>query len=489
MREKEKKLVWRPQPGPQTLLVRCPASEIFFGGTRGGGKTEGVLGKWLVKDARYGSLFNAVMLRRTTVSSIDAIERSKQIYGPLGGRFFESKAGSALTWRMPNGGRVSFGYLDSAADAQEYQGRNLTDVWIEEAGQYPDPGPIFRMYGTLRSAAGIPVQMILTGNPGGPGQRWLRERYRLSPFPRDAFTMKRSIGEGLLHEVAVIPSRLTDNQLLLRADPGYVARLHLVGKAALVRAWLEGDWNAIEGAYFDEWSEARHVIPPMSFPEDWLRYRSMDWGTATPFSVGWWVVVAEDTSIGRKRVLPRGSIVRYREWYGALEGQVNVGLKLSAEEVAWGIKRREKGENIRFGVLDPNAFREDGGPSIAEMMRRIDGFRGPSFQRADNTRVGRLGAFTGWLAVRARLKGFDGRPMLYVASSCRALISTLPLLQHDEQRPEDLDTTGEDHAADDMRYACLARPWVAPTKVENVVPLSGYVPYRRERREVTVGLL
>jgi hypothetical protein len=78
--------VWRPQPGPQKALVDCPFSEVFFGGARGGGKTDGVLGKWALKERRYGALFNAIMFRRTAVSAEDAIERSKEIYGPLGGR-------------------------------------------------------------------------------------------------------------------------------------------------------------------------------------------------------------------------------------------------------------------------------------------------------------------------------------------------------------------------------------------------------------------
>ena len=43
---------WRPQEGPQQALVRCPVKEIFFGGTRGGGKTDGVLGKWALKEKR-----------------------------------------------------------------------------------------------------------------------------------------------------------------------------------------------------------------------------------------------------------------------------------------------------------------------------------------------------------------------------------------------------------------------------------------------------
>ena len=50
---------WRPQVGPQQSLVDCPVKEIFFGGTRG--KTDGVLGKWALKERRYGSGFNAIM--------------------------------------------------------------------------------------------------------------------------------------------------------------------------------------------------------------------------------------------------------------------------------------------------------------------------------------------------------------------------------------------------------------------------------------------
>ena len=171
-------VVWSPQVGPQHALVACPLKEVFFGGSRGGGKTDGVLGKWAVKEARYGEAFNAIMFRRTTVSSTDAIERSRQIYLPLGGKFNEQ----TRIWRMPNGGRIQFAYLDSVNDAQEYQGRNLSDVWIEEAGQYVSPDPIWRLFGALRSAMGVPVQIILTANPGGPGQHWIRERYDLVPF-------------------------------------------------------------------------------------------------------------------------------------------------------------------------------------------------------------------------------------------------------------------------------------------------------------------
>jgi hypothetical protein len=34
------------------------------------------------------------------------------------------------------------------------------------------------------------------------------------------------------------------------------------------------------------------------------------------------------------------------------------------------------------------------------------------------------------------------------------------VLQHDEKHTEDIDTEAEDHAADELRYACMSRPWV-----------------------------
>jgi hypothetical protein len=97
------KVVWAPSAGPATRPGRLPAAEVFFGGARGGGKTDGVLGKWAIKEQRYGKHFNARMFRKATTTSEDAIERAKEIYLPLGAKFNETK----LTFRMPHGGRVS----------------------------------------------------------------------------------------------------------------------------------------------------------------------------------------------------------------------------------------------------------------------------------------------------------------------------------------------------------------------------------------------
>lgn len=454
-------IVWRPQAGPQHALVQCPHREVFFGGARGGGKTDGVLGKWALKALRYGDRFNAVMFRRTTVSSEDAIERSRQIYKPLGAEFNATRN----VWRMPGGGRVAFAYLDKVQDADEYQGRNVTDAWVEEAGQYPDPTPIMRLFGVLRSAQGVPTQLIVTANPGGAGQHWMRDRYELHPFPRKPKVLRREVGEGLFHDVAVIPSRITDNRILLDNDPQYITNLHMVGSKELVRAWLEGDWSAVEGAFFDGWSEKRHVLRPFEIPQDWTRIRSMDWGFAKPSSIGWWAIVSDDYAVGDGRVLPRGCLVRYREVYTATAP--NVGMRLDVEALGALIKSKEQpGEEIRFSVADPAMGANNGGPSQLERLARM----GLPFREADNSRVGKNGAMGGWDQMRARLRGeAPDRPMIACFDTCKDSIRTIPVLQHDPNRPEDVDTEAEDHAADEWRYACMSRPWV-PKRVEPAKP-------------------
>lgn len=435
-------VVWQPQPGPQHALVHCPIGEVFYGGARGGGKTDGVLGKYALKAQRYGAGFNGIFFRRELPMLDDAIERSQAIYAPLGGRWNDQKK----TWRFPGGGRLRFRPLERAEDAGKYQGQNVTDACVEEAGNYPDPTPIDPLNGILRSAAGVPIQLILTGNPGGPGQLWIKGRY-IDPAPRGMKILARRLPNGAEHRYVFIPSKLTNNQLLMRADPSYVNRLYLVGSEALVKAWLDGDWNVVAGAFFDCWSTAKHVIEPFVIPKHWTRFGSFDWGSAKPFSYGMWAI-SDGSILPNGRQYPAGAMIRYREWYGA--SSPNVGLKMVAEDVAKGIKAREGGDEMTYRVADPACFKVDGGPSHAERMHN----EGVNFRRADNSRV------AGWDQFRGRLVGDeDSGPMLYVFATCTDFIRTVPALQHDPVKAEDVDTDGEDHAGDEGRYACMSRPY------------------------------
>lgn len=243
-----------------------------------------------------------------------------------------------------------------------------------------------------------------------------------------------------------------------------------------------GDWDIIEGAFFDCWDRARHVIDPIALAAHLHRFRSMDWGSAKPFSVGWWAVPADPIKAisvtGASLILPRGCMIRYREWYG--KKAPNVGLKLTAEEVARGIAERQKDDpkakDIQ-GVIDPSALAQDGGPSIAERMGTASQIY---WSPADNKRVPQAGALGGWDQMRARLKGdADGNPMIVCFSTCVDSIRTIPVLQHDPDRPEDLDTDGEDHAADEWRYGCMSRPWVREAPKSQQPKRDPYGPRER----------
>ncbi len=59
---------WEAQKGPQTALLACPVFEVFFGGARGGGKTDGMLGEWASHAALHGKSAVGLMIRRERVS-------------------------------------------------------------------------------------------------------------------------------------------------------------------------------------------------------------------------------------------------------------------------------------------------------------------------------------------------------------------------------------------------------------------------------------
>lgn len=477
-------VAWRPGSRQQALLISCPAFEILFGGARGGGKTDGVLGEWIRHANDYGENAVGLMIRRERTQLVETIERSRQIYTSLGATFNETEK----MWRFPNGARLRFAYLERDSDADAYQGHSYTRLYMEELTTFPDPKPVMKLMATLRSGAGVPCGFRATANPGGPGHHWVKQRY-IDPAPNG---WKRIVekyrnpwsGEEVERDRIYIPSRVTDNKFL-GAD--YVANLQMAGSPQLVRAWLAGDWSVIEGAFFDNWNPESHVVRPFLVPRDWVRFRGMDWGSAAPFAVYWCAVATDDTPMHGGLVLPRGGIVVYREWYGA--SAPNVGLKLTADEVARGIAQRDAGERIDYSVLDPAAFARDGGPSIAERMAEA----APSvvFRRADNKRVSERGAMGGWDQVRHRLNGEGpGRPMLVVFETCKDLIRTLPALQHDKDRPEDVDTHSEDHGPDALRYACMSRPWAAqrPDKPKPLVGWEGltldelWADHERQRR-------
>jgi hypothetical protein len=74
-------VAWSARGNPaQMALLKCPIFEVFFGGARGGGKTDGMLGEWAQHADLYAEHAIGLMLRRTRTELIETIERSRAIY-------------------------------------------------------------------------------------------------------------------------------------------------------------------------------------------------------------------------------------------------------------------------------------------------------------------------------------------------------------------------------------------------------------------------
>jgi len=456
---------WQPQEGPQAILVDCPVETIVYGGARGGGKTVGMILKNCFKAAEYGKHQKGIFFRKELPQLEAAIETCKEIYLPLGWTWAEQKK----TFTAPNGATLKFRPLERDSDAEKYMGHDYSDVYFEELTNWADSKPIFRLYSTLRSGAGVPCQFHATCNPGGPGHQWVKA-WIVDPNPAGYEVLEDEFGSKRIF----IPAKVDDNQELMRADPNYVNRIKQSGSKELVRAWLHGDWNIVEGAFFDCWTP-KMVHRPFLVPADWTKVVSFDWGSAKPFSVGWWAIVQDDYTTSEGVLLPRGYALRYREWYGVKPGKPDMGLRLAAEEVGQGIKEKTN-EKINDWVADPAIFKEDGGPSQAERM-------GLPFRGADNARIAKHGHMGGWDQMRSRMIGTrthdtngvildNGVPMIGCFNTCIDSIRTIPSLQHDPNRAEDLDTSSEDHAADDWRYFCMSRPWREKTHTAEIISLD-----------------
>ena len=434
-----------------------------------------MLGDFLQDVQTYGSAWQGVLFRRTYGELEELIARSREIYPEAGATWFEQKH----WWVWPNGARLRLRYLERDHDVTRYQGHQYTWIGWDELTQWPTDYPYRYLRGRLRSPHGVPTKRIrAAANPGGAGHQWVRA-YFVSPAAGGYVPVFDNLTK---HWRMFVPAKLRDNQVLLAADPYYADRLRGLGSEALVAAMLEGDWDVVEGAFFDCWRTERIVVRPFEIPSHWLRFRSGDWGSATPFSFGWWAVASDDHVLNERGVcVPRGAIVRYREWYGSVIPGSNKGIKLPADKAGQGLVERETSDpKLSYGVLDPSVFRDQGGPTIAEIINReLIKARLVPFREADNARIPRKGALGGWDQMRGRMIGDgDERSMIFCFNTCRASIDTIPVMQHDRDNPEDMATDGvEDHPADDWRYACMSRPWVREKQVPAVPDnRSGYRP-------------
>lgn len=417
----------------QTLFLQARTKYVAFGGARGGGKSWAVRTKAVLMAFRYPGI--KIMIVRKTYPELRANHIS-QLRDLLNGYAAYKESNKELTF--PNGSLIMFRYAQNTADLSKFQGTETDVLFIDEATQFTEE-QFDRFKACVRGVNGFPKRIYLTCNPGGVGHAWVKRlfidrAYKETEHPE---------------EYTFIKSLVTDNKAMMATNPDYKRQLEAL-PPKLRKAWLDGDWNIFEGQFFEDFVDRpemyerrtwTHVIEPFEVPDGWTIYRSYDHGYARPFSCGWWAVDYD------------GVAYRILELYGCTETP-NEGLKWTPDKVFAEIHRIEtehrwlKGKRIH-GVADPAIWDAQYGESIAETAARHQVY----FDRGDHERL------PGWMQVHYRL-AFDahGYPMMYVFKNCKGFIRTMPLLQYDQHKPEDVDTDGEDHVADEVRYFCMSRP-------------------------------
>ncbi len=433
-------------PFPQQIaFFTSTAKYTAYGGARGGGKSWAVRRKLVLLGMRYKGL--KILLVRRTYPELKQ-NHLMPLLSELAGFAKYKDADKAFTF--PNGSVIQLGYYDNDADFLRYQGQEYDVIAIDEATNLKEEW-IKLLLSSLRSPRGdFRERVYFTCNPGGASHNYIKRLF----IDKEYFPDKGEHAE----DYVFISAKVTDNKILMQNNPDYINQLKALPEK-LRRAHLDGDWDIYDGQVFEEFRDKpdcyhsrrfTHVIEPFDIPRDGFNiYRSFDWGYSKPFSCNWYACDSD------------ARLYMIMEYYGC-SGEPDVGVKMTPEEVFTEISRIEKehpwfkGRRIS-GVADPAIWNKESGISIAEVAEK----HGVYFEKGDNNRIG------GWLQVHERVK-FDqnGIPMLYIFKTCRHTIRTLPLLQYDAHRVEDVDSKMEDHAADSLRYMCNSRPIKAIIKNE-----------------------
>ena len=455
---------WAPHPGSQTLFVACPVFELLYEGTRGPGKTNALLMDFCQHVGQgFGSAWRGILFRQSFPALADVVAKSLEWIPKVfpDAKFNESNH----VWRFATGEELLLRYMDRPKDYWSYHGHEYPWIGWDELTNWPDLACYDVMKSCCRSSrVGVPRKYRASANPHGPGHHAVKARF-IDPAPRGHIVTDEDGNQRV-----TLHGHWSENAALLAADPDYVARLRsaTADNPDQAAAWIDGSWDVVAGTFFGSaWDARVHILPPFPIPRTWPIDRSFDWGSSKPFSVGWWAVAnGEAVEVGHGpdgkpilRTFARGTLIRIAEWYGMKPGKPNVGLGLDAAAIAKGILEREAAwwpkRTIDAGPADSSIFDVQDGHSIGASFKKA----GVTWRPANKGPGSRK---NGWELMRERLtagkKSPPEAPGLFVFSTCRDFIRTIPTLPRDEVKTDDIDTHAEDHAADEARYRILAGP-------------------------------
>jgi phage terminase large subunit len=417
---------------------------IGYGGARGGGKSHWLIAQMGADDCQRVPGLKCLLLRKVGKANLEHFEDlRRRLFGKLGHEF--SAFRGILSFN--NGSRIIAGHFQNEKDIDAYLGLEYDVIGIEEATtltarKYQDISTCCRT-----SKPDWRPRIYSTTNPGGVGHAWYRTKF-IVPFQEKRET-----------ETRFIPARVTDNRW---NNPEYLRVLqNLSGWQR--RAWLDGDWDIAAGQFFTMLRREVHVV------EDFDDTRAVEWFAALDYGFAHYTVVLLGCRDGDGNIfvvnehaerlwLPQRHAAAFR----AMLARHHLPIErrwLSAEKPE--TRPLEISDLKRF-VAGADVFsRQSDGTTIAAQYAK----QGITLRCANTDRV------NGWAEVMQGLGEPNAgpnlglapeeavRPTLFIHKRCGRLIETLPTLQHDPNRPEDVlkvdadeDGVGGDDAADALRY-------------------------------------
>ena len=441
-------LLYGPQP-KQALAHAVTEPNILYGGAMAGGKSHWMRWHFILAALAFPN-FRGVILRRTYIEL--ELSQLLAISVEVPPELAKWKAGEKHL-EFTNGSIVAFGHCNTDGDFQRWLSSEWDMIGIDEAGTFT-PWMLTILRTRLRTnKPDLMPQFALSSNPGGVGHLWLKSRFLDQTVPAEE---DRNYDPELY---AFVSAKVEDNA---HVNPEYASFLDSLPDDER-RAYREGDWDVFAGQYF---RELRREIHSFEFPEglpegwrEWKKFRSYDWGFAKPASMGFWVMD------------PDGNPFRCLELYQkGLE--VEDFMLLVQEKDALFRNESDQPPRWEYTVADPSCWDSSHGPSKFERAMQAGVPMIPAERKSMGDRGVRV---EGWSLMR-RYVDPNSSPIIRVSLQCRDWWRTVPALVHDDKRVEDLDSDGEDHAADETRYFLTSRP--APLFVDRsrIEPQNPFEP-------------
>jgi len=442
--------IWAPNPR-QDVALRCPAFELLYGGTKGGGKSDFLVvcdyDQIALAEAQYRltgrkQRGRSVLFRKNLRNLEDLIQRSKEIYPEIDPGAEWNK--NDKRWTLSSGYRAEFAHLDGPDDHQAYQGQEITSAKFDQGEEIPFETYQF-IVAQVRSKDPDMRQLLkvrVTANPGGKYGDWIKSYFIDKCPPNRIVTEEMELRGGKKRATtkAFVPATLWDNPYL--ADDGvYESNLRKLPEH-MQRMYLDGDWNVVVGAYFSHvWRKDIHVCRSFPISGAWEVKMGLDWGSTAPACVLWGARDNDDT------------VYIIDELYGPGHTGRRFGERVvkKFQDQQWSAERKWALDDV-YGLVDYHAFSKHGAegmsPGAGIMSWGVRLFDAIKDRAAGNEQV-----------LERLLPRANGKPRLVIFEDrCPNLVRSLPNLRGSQKDPNDVDTDQDDHAYDALKYLLLDWP-------------------------------